>query len=297
MITVVIPTCNRNESLKNCVETILKNSLKPERIIIIDSSDGNQKKSLNFLSKTIQHEFTSIKSAAIQRNLGKEKVDSSCEYLAFLDDDVLIPNDYFSQLIFGMEETNSIGISGVALNFQKVSNTNSKRVKSLIQKCFFLDSEKSGTILKSGVNTSIKNKSNYLIEVEWLIGCSIWKYNKINKIEFEKDFFGQSLGEDVIFSLKASRLGKLTVDKRVVINHLESPTMRPKPDEFIYMWIINRKRIIQELKPNPLNNIAFHWANFGKLMQICFLPFPNRILTMQGFLKAYKKMIFGENEN
>lgn len=298
MIALVIPTYNRSELLKNCLAKIFENSVKPDQIIIIDSSDVKVKKSLSNSSQKIEHEFTAIKSAAVQRNLGIRKVRSDCKYLAFLDDDVLIPNDYFARLIDSIEKSKSIGASGIARNFQIANNSKkNSRIRSIIQKIFFLDSNESGVILKSGVNTSIKRKSDYPIQVEWLIGCSLWKYEKVKNLEFENDFYGQSLGEDVIFSLKASKLGRLVVDTNVVINHLESPIMRPKSEEFMYMWIRNRHRIIEEMNPSLVNHIAYHWANIGKLFQICFLPFPKKILSIKGLLKAYKNILLGRHEN
>jgi GT2 family glycosyltransferase len=298
MISVIIPTRNRSDLLIGCLEAILENSTKPNHIIVIDSSDLDKRNNVNYVSSIIEQEFTDVRSAAKQRNLGLNKVLSNCDYVAFLDDDVLVPKNYFSKLILSMEKNGYIGISGKAINVENRINIKEKRkIQRLISRFFLLDSTKNGVILKSGVNIPVKSENTNTIETEWLIGCSVWNFPKIKDLRFEEDFLGQSLGEDVIFSLKASRSGKIAVDPSVVLNHLESPIMRPNPQEFLSMWIRNRDRIVREIQSGPLKYLAYHWANFGKLLQIIFLPGSYKLLKIKGILKGYKAVILGKYEN
>ena len=298
MISVVIPTRNRSELLIGCIEAILNNSIKPNQIIIIDSSNVNNRKKTEYLSNTIEHEFTEIKSAAKQRNIGLSKVPFNCDYVAFLDDDVLVPKNYFSKLISSMEKYKYIGMSGLALNNGKeLINQPKGRFKQLASRLFLLDSNKNGVLLKSGVNIPVKNRSEIPVEAEWLIGCSIWHFPKIKNLRFEEDFFGQSLGEDVIFSLKASNRGRIAVDPNIVLNHLESPIMRPNPEEFRFMWIKNRKKIVTEMQTGSFKYVAYHWANLGKFLQIIIFQNSNKFLELKGILKGYKYIILGKYED
>lgn len=298
MISVIIPTRNRSESLAECIEAILRNSIKPEHIFIVDSSDSEERKKLEFVSNSIEHEFTEIKSAAKQRNQGLSKVPTNCDYVAFLDDDVLVPENYFSKLISSIEKFGYVGISGIAMNIQNnLAPKQKTKTKKFFSRFFLLDSAKNGVILKSGINIPVKYESVVPIEVEWLIGCAIWNFSKIKNLRFEEDFYGQSLGEDAIFSLKASKIGKIAVDPNVILNHLESPIMRPNPYEFMRMWIVNRKRLIDEMPPDSLKYFAYHWANLGKLFQLIVLPRANKLLEIKGLLSGYKYMILGKHEN
>jgi len=298
MISVIIPTRNRSDLLIRCLNAILDNSTKPNHIIVIDSSDLDNRNKVDYLSNTIEQEFTDVRSAAKQRNLGLNKVPSNCDYVAFLDDDVLVPENYFSKLISSLEKNGYIGISGKAINIEnKLRIKQKSKIQQLISRFFLLDSTKNGVVLKSGVNIPVKGENTITVETEWLIGCSIWNFPRIKDLRFEEDFFGQSLGEDVIFSLKASRSGKIAVDTTVVLNHLESPIMRPNPEEFLYMWVRNRRRIVREIQSGPLKYLAYHWANFGKLLQIIFLPGSYKLLKIKGILKGYKAVILGKYEN
>lgn len=297
MISVIIPTRNRSELLTRCLNAILDNSIKPNRIIVIDSSDFDKRKRIGFLSDNIEQEFTEIKSAAKQRNIGLNKVDINCKYIAFIDDDVIIPENYFTDLISSMERYGYLGISGLAINIDNnLLGKPKSRIKKLISQMFLLDSNANGVLLRSGVNIPIKMRSANPVESEWLIGCSIWNYSKIKDLRFEEDFYGQSLGEDVIFSLKASKRGKIAVDTNVLLNHLESPIVRPNREEFMSMWIRNRKRIVSEMETGYFKYLAFHWANFGKFLQIIVFPNPNKLLEVRGLLSGYE-LCCRKNEN
>jgi len=292
MISVVIPTRNRGEMLPGCLDSILKNSVKPDQIIIVDSSDINQRKKLEHISNLIEHEFTEIKSAARQRNLGLNKVPTNYKYVAFLDDDVIVPENYFSKLISLIEKHGYIGVSGLAINSENLSKRKKKKkFRTLISRLFLLDSNKNGVVLKSGVNIPVRTGVTLPVETQWLIGCSVWDFQKIKNLRFEEDFYGQSLGEDVVFSLKASSIGKIAVDPTTIINHLESPIMRPDTEEFNYMWIRNRRRIINEMQFGLLKYPAFHWANLGKVLQIVFLPNTSKLSELKGVLRGYKQII------
>ena len=298
MLTVVIPTRNRPEQLKTCLAAIFKNSILPDKVIIIDSSDFNHKNNDIPTDKRISYQTTLIASAAIQRNIGIESVSSDTKYLAFLDDDVIIPSDYFLKLINTLKSTGAIGVSGLAVNPQKNCVTgNNSALRDLFSRFFLNNSKKNGVILSSGVNIPVRVKSPNPIKVQWLIGCALWNYNKVKLIRFEKDFFGQSLGEDVIFSLKASQNGSLCVDTSVEICHLESKTMRPNSEEFTFMWITNRLRVIRSGKNRMLNLIPFHWANLGKFLQILFTERQDKKREIKGFFRGYKNIIRFTDEN
>jgi glycosyltransferase involved in cell wall biosynthesis len=295
MLSVVIPTRNRPDLLKSCLDRILNNSTLPNQIIIVDSSDSDQRANEVSSDTRIVYQKTEIKSAAVQRNIGIELVSEPTKYLAFLDDDVQIDSNYFAKLIDTLNSTGAIGVSGLAVN-PKVKNTSNFLIQSFSR--FFLnDSKKSGIILRSAINIPVKDRSDRPIKAQWLIGCSIWNYNRVKLLRFEKDFFGQSLGEDVIFSLKASEFGSLFVDTSVKICHLETEIMRPNSEEFTYMWVTNRLRIVQASKNPKLNLLPYHWANLGKFLQILFVTNHGKRSKIKGFLRGYKQILGFTNEH
>jgi glycosyltransferase involved in cell wall biosynthesis len=292
MISVVIPTRNRNNLLKGSIEAILLNKIEFNSIIIIDSSDDSNFKSLEYLHHKISHVRTKIQSAARQRNIGIRNLNPNEKYLAFIDDDVIVPKDYFCSLIKTLINTDCIGVSGLALNPKTIEKNKNNTFQNFVSRFFLLSSKKEGVVLRSGVNIPVKQHHKDIFEVEWLIGCSVWNFSKIRDLRFREDFKGQSLGEDVIYSRNAKKLGKLYVDPSVILTHLESSVMRPNDEEFMNMWVKNRLEIVKENQIGFLDLLAFNWCNLGKFLQILIFKKNHKIESLMGMVKAYKEIRF-----
>jgi GT2 family glycosyltransferase len=266
-------------------------------VIIVDSSDIILNPSiLNKSEIKIDYLHTPNKSAASQRNLGLEMVSIGCKYLAFLDDDTRPNSNYLESLIFGLEKFNAIGISGLAINPIKIERRyRPNGVVGTIQRFFLLDSKRDGVILKSAIATPIRVYGDGIKQSQWLIGCSVWKYEQISKLRFENDFKGQSLGEDVIFSYRASLQGDLIVDSAVYLDHFEAKVNRPKEIEFWKMWVINRYRLSKVMYPNNNFYFSFHWANLGHLLFLMYKLFSNSShskFSIYGMIAGYKQIYF-----
>lgn len=94
MVTVVIPTCNRNELLAKTVLSVLNQSSLPKAIIIVNNGTG--KVELPFDSNLIKiidiMPFAGVSQA---RNFGAYLAKS--EYIAFLDDDDMWETEYLEK--------------------------------------------------------------------------------------------------------------------------------------------------------------------------------------------------------
>lgn len=266
MISIVIPTRNRQELLFSLLLHLDNIRSEETQIIIVDSSDLSISKLPIYSNIKIEYVHTQIKSAAIQRNIGIEKLTDLTDYLFFLDDDTFPRFDYFKRLTKILEEPDVVGASGLALN----PNNNFLRQKptgwiGLIYRLFLLDSLKDGKLLKSAINIPCRNYHGLRADAEWLIGCSAWKYKDIELTRFENDFYGASLAEDVIFSYRMSLKGRLVVDPSVILDHLEDKLGRPNESEFWKMWMLNRHRLIKVAKWGVRGLFAFWWASLGQM--------------------------------
>ncbi len=270
---MVIPTRNRIDELQSALLCIINQDIQIEEVVVVDSSDNfEQLPTYSGSEIKITHVHTPVRSAAEQRNIGKRMINNSVDFLAFIDDDVLIERDYVSRLISILVSTGAIGVSGIATNRE----LNKKRSKpfglsGMIHRIFLLDSKTDGALLSSGINIPIRSARDENLEVEWLIGCSIWRSESIEDLEFERDFKGQSLAEDVIFSVRARKRGKLITNPSVVIDHYESPNQRPDKLAHYQMWVENRKRLITVMGGGFVKHCAFQIANFGQALIFCYL--------------------------
>ena len=265
--SVVIPTRNRENSLRNLVNKINKQTLIPDEIIIVDSSEKKQF-SYDDGDKSIKYLHTDKKSVAKQRNIGLSSVRENTQFLFFLDDDTNPESTYFEDMINTLMSLNAVGVSGIAINPGKIARVKPVGVNGFLKKISFLDSKYDGKLLVSGIGIPVREGESSIIEVEWLIGCSCWDFQKIRSLKFEEDFMGYSLGEDVIFSVKARKIGKLFVNCNIALNHMELPQADPNVIKFYYMWVYYRFRLSRYVDNKIIFYFAFHLSVLAKAIYL-----------------------------
>lgn len=90
MLSIVIPTKNESEYLPVLLESIKRQTIQPEKIVVADagSTDGTQEIAKSFGAIVVSGGLPSV-----GRNRGAEEVDS--EYILFLDADVELQDPEF----------------------------------------------------------------------------------------------------------------------------------------------------------------------------------------------------------
>jgi len=263
--SVVIPTRNRDASLRNLLNKIIEQTSQPDEIIIVDSSEISQS-SYEIINKSIKYLHTTEKSAARQRNIGIISVKQDIQVLFFLDDDTNPNSTYFEDMLGTLISLQAVGVSGLAINTEKIERIKPRGILGFIKKISFLDSNIDGKLLISGVGIPVRKRNVGIIEVDWLIGCSCWDFGKIKNLKFEEDFMGYSLGEDVIFSVKARKLGKLFVNSNIFLNHLELPQTDLNIIKHNYMWVYYRFRLSKYNSNKFVFYLAFYLSVLSKLI-------------------------------
>ncbi len=101
LLSVVIPYYNMGAYIDECVESVLQSKHQPLEIIIVD--DGStEEASLTALQKWNKHPVVTVErkvneGLAETRNYGAKKANG--EFLAFLDADDMVSNEYYSKAI------------------------------------------------------------------------------------------------------------------------------------------------------------------------------------------------------
>jgi glycosyltransferase involved in cell wall biosynthesis len=296
--SIIVPTRNRPNLLKDLLESL--NGIDNDfEIIVVDSSDTPIQDEFKPLNCSLIYIHTNIKSAAIQRNIGLDNLSPKSEFVFFLDDDVRIPTNYFEDLIQLLREFKAVGASGIAVNLNKnIIRAKPSNLIGFLHRMFLLDSMDDGKLLKSGVNIPCRKGSVENVESEWLIACSVWKTDFIKETRFEKDFMGASLAEDVIFSVKMRKKGKLVTTTKILLNHFEDPNGRPNSREFWKMWVINRLRVIRSANFGIIGYLAYSWANLGQTLVFILGLLrrkPGSTLSLMGIIDGYKHILWRNN--
>lgn len=96
MFSVIIPTYNRQEMLKETIESVLKQTLEPDEIIIVNNGDVRLDSCLFGSNKNIIVVNTVVRAGVSQaRNIGATLARG--EWIAFLDDDDFWEEEYLEK--------------------------------------------------------------------------------------------------------------------------------------------------------------------------------------------------------
>ena len=261
-VAVVIPTLNRHHLLAELLSDLAKQEVLPEQVIVVDSSDEAFKIESNQIPITVI--ACTLKSAAVQRNIGiqyLEKSNSTIDFVAFLDDDVRPKPSYLKHLCQNLvENPKAVGVSGLAI----AVGEKLKKPSRLLRNLKLIGGE--GSLSRAAINTPVR-RTEGIIEVEWLIGCSVWRFNQVNELRFEEDFSGQSVFEDVIFSIRAAKKGILLVNSHVKFDHLMAVESRPNSLEHYRSWVVNRYRL-KTISPESIDTWRFTLVNLLMLLSL-----------------------------
>jgi glycosyltransferase involved in cell wall biosynthesis len=113
-ISVVIPTCNREESLIRTLRSLGRSEYSFKEVIVVDSSDQILKQEKHSVSGLNIKYIRSEKSVCMQRNIGIQEASGTWIFLC--DDDIEVPSDYVRLLVMHLKKHAGAGaISGIVL--------------------------------------------------------------------------------------------------------------------------------------------------------------------------------------
>lgn len=123
-VSVVVLSYNNLDKTINCINSILKTKYSDFEIILVDN--GSSKETVGSLEKRFSKN-KKIKlilkdknlGAAEGRNVGFRNSSIDSKYIAFFDNDTIIPPDYIGQLVKNLEEHSDIfGVNGAFCDFK-----------------------------------------------------------------------------------------------------------------------------------------------------------------------------------
>ncbi len=222
---VVIATRNRPEPLRQCLESLNRQSLLPEQVAIVDSSDGEQTaRMVENIRPTVSFPLlylkTGIRSAARQRNLGAREVETDLVF--FLDDDVVLEPDFVREVVRVFEddaEGKVGGVSGTIINqtYSEIRGLNRALLGLCLGQwrgCF------AGRLLGPAVNFLPIDRPDAVKPVEWLPSkCTCYRRAAFMKHLFGEEFDGYSFAEDVHLSARVRKTHQLLNTTRARLFH------------------------------------------------------------------------------
>ena len=286
-ISVIVCTKDRPDDLSRCLHSIRGQSIRPDELIIVDASNGNETERLfqNWSGES-SIELRYIRSKphlTYQRNLG---VDSSRGELIFFFDDDTILDDRYLENISGLFLRYDIGgASGVCEDVFKLT-----LIKRYFSKLFMLTRFDGvlNRVQPSGFPTWAPNILS-TTTVECLQGgCPSYRREVFSEFRFDEEILTRGGFEDVDFSYRISRKYKLVQTPKAKVFHKRSLKSRiPDKELFFAVMFYHYRFFNKNMNKSFLNWASFWWSNAGEFLKSIFYSIrSNRLQPLIGTCKG-----------
>ncbi|MBI2875170.1 MAG: glycosyltransferase, partial [Firmicutes bacterium] len=114
--SIVVITCNGLEFTRMCVQSVLRNTLEPFELIMVDN--GSRDETVSFLhgipgARIIENDTNLGFAAACNQGLAAAAGD----YVVFLNNDTIVPHDWLGHLLRHAEASPEVGVVGPRSNY------------------------------------------------------------------------------------------------------------------------------------------------------------------------------------
>ena len=315
-ISVIIPTKNRMEDIKRCLGSISAQTLLPDELVVVDSSDTEELKSwldsfchsrfsvplkLNFNFKYIHTKVGLTKA----RNTGLD--NSSKDIVIYVDDDVVLDKDCIKEIVhvFDNDLEKRVGIvfcqsiKPVAkadfLNFKKVLEIGNHIFATL----FFLGGPSNkGKFLISGHPTFIRPNSggDKIIKVETPT-ADIYALRREtgNEFRWDDELPGEFYGDDNDLAYRVSRKYQNIYNPRAKMIHKPS-LIRPTQSERARTQIEFRYYFFMKNFPQSFKHKFAFWVSMLGLLLRSAIEMVSRgdSSIFRGHLRGFINIIRGK---
>ncbi len=274
--SLIIPTLNRPEDLRRCLNAITKLTKGFDEILIVEQGDLNETTKVvnEFKDLNIHVHFHPIASGAQARNVGIEQAQGN--FVFFIDDDTTLDSSYVQVALDYFEShPNVMGLTGQL----KLSSKNYKNnILARLFQCLFLLNGPGMKINRAGApsNDWIRNKTQ---NAEWLFGGHmVYRHAVFTQgFRFNKHFIRRSDYEDAMFSYQVYKhygKGSLVYLAQFLMLHFDSEEISMVQDSAFKMSRINhfifwRKEVYNG---SQLNLLCFIYNQFGVMLTALLHP-------------------------
>mgnify|MGYP001196535920 CR=1 FL=1 len=283
--SIVIPTYGRAEYLKNCLASIEGQTAKPEDVFVIDNNESveSQKTIKDIVEGISSSEINfryfegKINSGAVARNYGASKVGT--ELVAFLDDDVVLDDDYYEKILDVFQsDTNIVGVQGLDRDliesFQK--NVRGKlmgwiwlSIENFFQHASIIKDKRSGVSPSLAVMHPIPD-IDFCLESQWISTCAgVFKTNLFDIVEFPKGFVKYSWNEYLFFSysIYKKKLGTMVYTSEPKYRNIQTDAGRLPLKDLVYMAEVYDLYIFSQLfNSNFSDRLIYLKSRLGRLL-------------------------------
>jgi len=189
-VSVIIPTRDRPEILRVCLEHLLNQEYPTFEVVVVDNSTDERTQDVLNLFPNVQNIRASKPNLA--RNIGIER--SSGEILAFIDDDSITKPSWLMNIVAGYVDESVGGVGGRVLE---------KPIDILPSKQIIAKIRPDGRIIGKGLDADFSG----FVEVDHLRGCNMSFLKKALEVIGNFDSNYTYWREDTDICLRIKRAG------------------------------------------------------------------------------------------
>ena len=302
--SVIIPTYHRPRELKDCIQSLLEQTVLPNEIIVVDDGDlAECPLQQECQERGILYRYHKKRHRGVTRSRNVGISLAGGDILFFLDDDVELFPDYIEEILRVYRTVTSprvMGVGGVIENAK--TSCLARKLRNLLDRFLLISGKREGRVLRSGFCVDYGTTGRPLktiTEVEFLSGgVSSYRKEVFEHFRFSEKYSGYGMGEDKDFSYRVSRKFRLVVNPRARLYHHESPRGRSDQTSETRQEVLSRARLFKDyIRKKPSDWFSFSFALGSYLFErVAFLLlFPNgrRLQKVVGTFLAIRDIIYG----
>jgi len=208
-VSIVIATYNRCEDLKECLDSVFDLEVEPLEVIVVDSKSTDNTKQLKDCFP-IEFVSTNRRNRQSARNLGISIADG--DVIAFLDDDVVVGDEWLREMIISYTDSTVGGVGGRAIPYGSTEEFYTKISNTEVGKVF-----NDGLVIGN-----FDFPSEKMLEVDSFIGCNMsFRRDLLLRVRgFDENYLGTGYRDDTDLCMRIRRLGyKLLYQPKSLVWH------------------------------------------------------------------------------
>lgn len=253
-LSVAVCTYNRPSSLERFLDSLEIQSYLPEKVLIVDASpDDLTEFMLQSRTWQIKDIFylrvgDSLRGLTRQRNIALAFCGT--DLIAFFDDDIVLEMDCLKELEITIRNSHDIvGVGACILN----EDAKPGFLWNSLYRLGAVPDLTPGKYQRSGLVAPLRLLGDHEseIDVDRLPGgCTIWRTALAQKERFNDFFHGYAQSEDLEFSRRIAKYGRLGISGKAQVRHLHEMRGRPDHIQLGRMGIVNRHYIHRTTLPD-----------------------------------------------
>lgn len=260
-ISVVTPTLDRPEEVRALLGNLAGQTHAPFELLLVDAAPPATNDTENIvqsLADSLPYEVRYIRrggGTAIQRNVGIDAARG--DFIAFIDDDIVLQQDFFAELLGVLAEDHEKKVGAVAgyITNQHIDPSKSPRWRWYRRLGLFTTYEPGKYDYQTGypINRYLQPKHDGIREIDLMgANCALWRRQVFDDgLRFSPFFVDYGVVEDAHLALCARRAGwRILEVGRARCMEMHSPRGRVSKRSVARKTAVNYRFVFVDIVPN-----------------------------------------------